>query len=324
MNLGFVNSQDHHAVRRAFQTLQSNLGYGSSPTFAGLTLTGATATRLVQTNASKGLASVANLANWIAGVANETDVTDDGDGTITVGLVNPLIVGKGGTGAATLTDHGLLLGSGTDAITPLGVATNGQLPIGSTGVDPVLATLTGTANQITVTNAAGSITLSLPQDIATASSPQFARVYLDSVNTYLDTDGSNNLTFTDAVTGTRTLKNVGCPVYHYIKVTGQAEGDLHLSDDTNWAVSKVLIKYVRVITNSSNWDLYILQNDNGFVADDATIPKMKIANGIIGNANLWLDLPYQDEDASNEVHLYYLDNSGANTATIIIKATELV
>lgn len=81
----------------------------------------------------------------------------------------PRTVANGGTGATTLTDHGILLGSGTDAITPLGVASNGQIPIGSAGADPVLATLTGTANQITVTNGAGSITLSLPDTPTVAS-----------------------------------------------------------------------------------------------------------------------------------------------------------
>jgi len=74
----------------------------------------------------------------------------------------PLTVALGGTGAPTLTDGGLLVGSGTGAITALGVATNGQIPIGDGATDPVLATLTGTANEITVTNGAGSITLSLP------------------------------------------------------------------------------------------------------------------------------------------------------------------
>jgi hypothetical protein len=71
---------------------------------------------------------------------------------------SPQVVVEGGTGLSTITDHGILLGSGTGAITPLGVATNGQIPIGSTGVDPVLATLTGD-DGITVTNGAGSITL---------------------------------------------------------------------------------------------------------------------------------------------------------------------
>lgn len=44
--------------------------------------------------------------------------------------------------------------------------TNGQLLIGSTGAAPVAATLTGTANQIAITNGAGSITASLPNTLA--------------------------------------------------------------------------------------------------------------------------------------------------------------
>ena len=71
-------------------------------------------------------------------------------------LDTALPVGSGGTGASSLTDGGVLLGSGTGAVTALGQATNGQLVIGSTGADPVLATLTGGSN-ITVTNSAGGI-----------------------------------------------------------------------------------------------------------------------------------------------------------------------
>ena len=69
-------------------------------------------------------------------------------------------VTDGGTGASTLTDHGILLGSGTAAVTPLGAATNGQLPIGSTGADPVLAAITP-GDGIDVTNAAGAITVAV-------------------------------------------------------------------------------------------------------------------------------------------------------------------
>ena len=67
----------------------------------------------------------------------------------------------GGTGISEPTDHSLLVGSGAGAMTELGVATDGQLPIGSTGADPVLATLTETADEIDIANAAGSITLSI-------------------------------------------------------------------------------------------------------------------------------------------------------------------
>ena len=64
-------------------------------------------------------------------------------------LVNspfPTVVAKGGTGLATLTAGSLQVGNGTGTMTQLGVATNGQLPIGSTGADPVLATITALVN----------------------------------------------------------------------------------------------------------------------------------------------------------------------------------
>jgi hypothetical protein len=48
-----------------------------------------------------------------------------------------------------------------------------------------------------------------------------------------------------------------------------------------------------VITSSTDWDLWILQNDNGYAADDANIPKMQIMEAGNGNANIYLDLPYE-------------------------------
>jgi len=68
-------------------------------------------------------------------------------------------VSDGGTGLSTLTDHGILLGSGAAAITPLGVASDGQIPIGSTGADPVLANITSSGATIAITNGAGTINL---------------------------------------------------------------------------------------------------------------------------------------------------------------------
>lgn len=77
-----------------------------------------------------------------------------GTGSITVaGSANTETVQLTG-----LTNHSLLVGAGTATITNLGVATNGQLPIGSAGADPVLATLTA-GTGISITNGAGSITI---------------------------------------------------------------------------------------------------------------------------------------------------------------------
>jgi len=80
------------------------------------------------------------------------------DGTNVVSALNylpsALPVASGGTGQTTYTD--------------------GQLLIGNTSGNTLAkATLTGTADQITVTNGAGSITLSTPQAIATTSDVQF-------------------------------------------------------------------------------------------------------------------------------------------------------
>lgn len=59
---------------------------------------------------------------------------------------------------------------------------DGQVLIGSTGNPPVGATLTGTTDEINVTNGPGSITLSTPQAIATTSSPTFNNLTLTSLN----------------------------------------------------------------------------------------------------------------------------------------------
>ena len=79
-----------------------------------------------------------------------------------------LPVESGGTGASTLTDGGVLLGSGTGAVTALGQATNGQLVIGSTGADPVLATLEQGDN-ITIVNSAGAIQINASGVVQTVS-----------------------------------------------------------------------------------------------------------------------------------------------------------
>lgn len=80
-----------------------------------------------------------------------------------------------------LTDNSLIYPV-SGLLTSLGIADNGKIPIGSTGTTPVLALITGTANQVVSTPGAGSITLSLPQDIHTGASPQFAAIEMGHVS----------------------------------------------------------------------------------------------------------------------------------------------
>lgn len=73
------------SVRLAIQQLATKVvGLESTSTFAGLTLSGLTASRLLSSDSDKALASVGDLTSWIAGTANQVVVADDSDGTITL------------------------------------------------------------------------------------------------------------------------------------------------------------------------------------------------------------------------------------------------
>jgi len=55
--------------------------------------------------------------------------------------------------ASTITQHSILIGGTSNHIANLGVALDGQIPIGSTGADPVLANITSVDSSVTITNA---------------------------------------------------------------------------------------------------------------------------------------------------------------------------
>ena len=81
---------------------------------------------------------------------------------LATGVTGTLPVGNGGTGQSSFL--------------------NGQLLIGNTtGNTLTKATLTGTTDQVVVTNSTGSITLSLPQSINTTSSPTFTGLTVPTI-----------------------------------------------------------------------------------------------------------------------------------------------
>ena len=141
-------------------------------------------------------------------------------------LVVPLTVPNGGTGLATITDHGIMLGSGTGAVTPLGAATNGQLPIGSTGADPVLATILSADASVTITNTAGGIDLAI-------TSGTFA-----AFNWVVETGATRALTVMQGVFGNRgTAQTFTLPttaaVGSMICVVQMGAGAITIDYDTN-------------------------------------------------------------------------------------------
>lgn len=167
-------------------------------------------------------------------------------GTVANATTTPAI-----TLSTTIT--GLLKGNGT-AISAAVAGTDYLTPTGSgTGLSGIPYTLTGTANQVILSAGTGNITFSLPQSIATSSTPTFASMTLTAASsltlgtasslagsiifknatnantlTFLTgvTSSSYTLTFPTAVGGANTfLKDVaGNGVLSWVSVTATAPG----------------------------------------------------------------------------------------------------
>jgi len=133
-------------------------------------ITVATASNNVTLQLNEANINLANCNNTSSGFLTSVALAS---GTVT----GTLPVAKGGTGATTLTANTLLLANGTSALTSLGAATNGQIPIGRTGLAPVLANLTAGSN-ITITNGSGSITIAAAfSTLATALNANSNNIY---------------------------------------------------------------------------------------------------------------------------------------------------
>jgi hypothetical protein len=84
-----------------------------------------------------GTTGAVGLRTIVAGDLLPIDLASTANG----GIKNTLTVAHGGSGAVTLTSHGVLIGQGTSAITGLTALTNDQLLLGSTGADPAAVSL---------------------------------------------------------------------------------------------------------------------------------------------------------------------------------------
>ena len=83
-------------------------------------------------------------------VIDSTEVTVDLGAS---GITGTLAVGDGGTGATTLTDGGILLGSGTGAVTAMAVLADGSIVVGDGSGDPVaLAAFSSSTGTLKVAN----------------------------------------------------------------------------------------------------------------------------------------------------------------------------
>lgn len=148
----------------------------------------------VNSSAAIAYSKLANLAGY--SVLGVTGATAASGAAITAGAEN-LVLARGSSGVefqtvvnamidsdadiartklAAGTPSTVVINDATGVMSETAALTDGQLLIGSTGNAPQIAALTGTANQISITNGAGSVTLSTPQDISTTSDVNFKSI----------------------------------------------------------------------------------------------------------------------------------------------------
>ena len=123
------------------------------------------------------------LAAAVAGVsaiaATSPIAVDEATGSVTVST-GTIPVNKGGTGVTTLTDGGVLLGSGTGTVTTMAALADGEVIVGDGTTDPV---------------AESGATLRTSIGVGTGDSPQFTAVNIGAAtDTTVARSGAGDIT----------------------------------------------------------------------------------------------------------------------------------
>jgi len=153
----------------------------------------------------------------------------------------------------------------------------------------------------------------------TAAAVTATEIYLNDPCTSITEDGSGNLTFTDKVYGSKTLSEMGSPTM--VDVSDPCSGTWAEAGNKNLTglgSSKILIKWIKITTSSTDWTL-TLYSDDGH-SNDA----WEIVSNRSGDYNAYLDIPYEDKDGDSELHFVWVDNSGANTFSFEILGFRLL
>ena len=132
------------------------------------------------------------------------------DITALTGLTTNIAVADGGTGASTLTDGGVLLGSGTGAVTAMATMADGEMIVGDGTTDPVLES--GATLRTSIGVAIGSDVQAFDADNAVTDALQtFTLSQRGTITTdndlSFDLNVTNNFKSTPSGTGTLTFTN---------------------------------------------------------------------------------------------------------------------
>ena len=213
------------------------------------------------------------LASALSGVssisATSPIAVNQSTGSVTVST-GTIPVASGGTGATSLTDGGVLLGSGTGAVTAMSVLTDGQMIVGDGSTDPV---------------AESGATLRTSIGVGTGDSPQFTGVTVTGTTTAATINASGTATAAKlAATGdTASGDNaaIGYTSAEGLILTGQGStNDVTIKNDADADV-------ITIATGGTNVDIVgdvtasTLKADGDTSAGDAAAIGYTSAEGLI-------------------------------------------
>jgi hypothetical protein len=158
--------------------------------------------------------------------------------TLNIDIVAPITVPNGGTGATTLTAHGVLLGEGTSAVVATAVGATNSVLQGSTGADPAFTT----TPTVATLNTTGALTVGNALTVTAGGAAITGTTNINTTGaavTSIGTGGTGatnigNATGNTAVTGSLTASTTLTATLGAITATN---GNLHLATAGN----KVLI-----------------------------------------------------------------------------------
>ncbi len=144
---------------------------------------------------------------------------DIADGTIDMSskVTGVLPVSNGGTGSASHTTGGILVGNGSDPVISLAAATDGQIPIGVTGGNPVMGNITA-GTGVSVINTPGGIEISSSvSEITSDPAGTFVIGNLPAGDTYVSNAiNSFEVGFGDVIIGSVNVNLQGCMLTAYV------------------------------------------------------------------------------------------------------------
>lgn len=155
--------------------------------------------------------STGNPVTSLAGTANQIAVSTS-TGSVTLSLTSSVTIATSLT-VSGLTPNSFLYSGTAGLLVATAAPTNGQLLIGATGTAPVAAALTGTTNQLTVTNGSGTITLSIPSVFVAPGSVQ--------VTTSMQVSTTNTISAAGTTQGTGTVLTTD---YNVVTTVGTGQG----------------------------------------------------------------------------------------------------